>query len=68
MESRLMNKNILMILAATMFVAFPHVLRGAEADLCTGAVDPYNIVSEKGRFYASAGRDNELSADRKSVV
>jgi len=58
-----MNRANLMILAAAMFVASPCAQFASGADLCTGTVDPYDIVSEKGRFYASAGRDNELTAD-----
>ena len=58
-----MNRTTLTILAATVLAAFPRVLPAADADLCTGAVDPYDIVSEKGSFYATAGRDNELTAE-----
>ena len=48
------NLIMLVVIACAQFAA--------GGDTCTGAVDPYDIVSEKGRFYAAAGRDNELSA------
>ena len=31
-------------------------------DLCKDAVDPYNAGSERGRFFAAAGKDSELTA------
>jgi Ca2+-binding EF-hand superfamily protein len=58
-----MNRTNLMTLAAVMLVASACAQFAAGADLCTGAVDPYDVVSEKGRFYAVAGRDNELTAE-----
>jgi Ca2+-binding EF-hand superfamily protein len=58
---RLTNKTNLTVVTAAILVAMCAQFAGG-ADLCTGAVDPYNIVSEKGRFYASAGRDNELTS------
>ena len=57
-----MNRTNLMILLAAMLVVSVGTQFAAGADLCAGAVDPYDIVSEKGRFYATAGRDNELTA------
>jgi len=59
-----MKRTTLTILALTSAVfttaAFAQTARAA--DLCTGVIDPYDIVSEKARFYAAAGKDNELSA------
>ena len=57
-----MNRTNLMILLAAVLVASACGQLAIGADLCTGAVDPYDIVSEKGRFYTTAGKDNELSA------
>ena len=31
-------------------------------DLCRDAVDPYNAPGERGRFFAAAGKDSELTA------
>jgi len=55
------NRANLMTLAAVMFAGSLYAQSAAGADLCTGAVDPYDIVSEKGRFYTAAGKDNELT-------
>lgn len=52
--------NLMLLAGAILVAAGTGDIRAA--DLCTGAVDPYNIVAEKGRFYASAGKDSELSA------
>jgi hypothetical protein len=41
---------------------------GGAADLCTGLIDPYDIVSEKTRFYTAAGKDNELSATEFAAI
>jgi len=32
-------------------------------DICKGPVDPYDMNGEKTRFYAAAGKDNELTAE-----
>jgi len=63
-----MNKTNLMILAATMFFASVCSQFATGADLCSGAVDPYDIVSEKARFYTAAGKDNELSATEFAAI
>jgi len=30
-------------------------------DICKGVIDPYDVNGEKTRFYAAAGKDNELT-------
>ena len=68
LEVRFMNRTNSMILAAVMLFASLCAQFAAGADLCTSAVDPYDIVSEKARFYASAGKDNELSATEFAAI
>ncbi|MBT3201755.1 MAG: hypothetical protein HN350_17785 [Phycisphaerales bacterium] len=58
---RFINKINLMTVILAAWAQF-----AGAADLCTGAVDPYDIVTEKGLFYASAGKDNELTASEFS--
>ena len=45
----------------------------AARDLCRGVVDPYVATVERGRFFAAAGKDSELTetefaADRKRPI
>ncbi|MDP6045239.1 MAG: hypothetical protein QGG25_06515 [Phycisphaerae bacterium] len=63
---RFPNKTIL-IATVIALLGLSASLQGA-ADLCTGAVDPYDIVAEKGRFYSAAGKDNELSATEFAAI
>ncbi|MDP6543742.1 MAG: hypothetical protein QGH60_07085 [Phycisphaerae bacterium] len=62
------NKTNLMILTSALLAVSICPQLGAATDLCSGAIDPYDIVSEKGRFYLAAGRDNELTAEEFGAI
>ena len=58
-------KTTLSVLAVTMLLGSAGLAEQtpkAAPDLCKDAVDPYNPVSERGRFFAAAGVDNEIDA------
>ncbi|HUU60635.1 MAG TPA: EF-hand domain-containing protein, partial [Phycisphaerae bacterium] len=58
-------KTTLSVLAVTMLLGSAGLAEQtpkAAPDLCKDAVDPYNPVAERGRFFAAAGVDNEIDA------
>jgi len=58
-------KTILSVLVVTMLLGSAGLAEEAPkaaSDLCKDAVDPYNPVSERGRFFTAAGVDNEIDA------
>lgn len=62
------NRCLTLALAAVLLTAFSPASAPAEppsvdTSVLNGAVAPYNPVSERGRFFAAAGVDNELSAE-----
>ncbi len=63
---RFPTKTLLIATAAVLLC--PSARAGGAPDLCTGLIDPYDIVSEKTRFYTAAGKDNELSATEFAAI
>jgi len=62
------NARVLLVVGGIVAALACSVVRGADApkakakDVCSGCVDPYNPVTERLRFFKTAGKDNELDS------